>query len=85
MPTGIVNEVQMGESSICERVIDAIAEAEETDPTELNPPLYEAIDPDALDTLFGKGGTIGKLIFNYNGYEVSVFPDGYVSVDDDGP
>lgn len=64
-----------------ETVIEAVADAVGTDPLNLTPPLYEAIDPDALDQLFAGTPPVGKVVFNYNGCEVSVFPDGYVSVE----
>lgn len=66
-------------------VVAAVAEAEGVDPTELSPPLYTAIDPDVLDTIFQAGsdpeGT-GHLVFEYLGYEVTVLPDGEVRVED---
>lgn len=75
----IQTDVSTG-SSICQAVAETIAEAEGTAPTELTPPLYEVIDPDALERLFAKDGALGKVIFNYHSYEVRVFTDGYVSV-----
>jgi hypothetical protein len=36
------------------RVIEAIAAHEGTDPFDLEPPLYHAVDPDALDDLFDR-------------------------------
>lgn len=86
-PNGIMNTAQTDvseERSICQTVIEAIADAGETDPTELSPPLYEVIDPDALETLFARDQALGKVIFNYNSYEVSVFSDRCVSVEDHG-
>ena len=67
-------------SSICQEVIKLIAEAEGTDPIELTPPLYDVIDPVALENLFTNKEALGKVVFNYKSHEVSVFPDGYVSV-----
>lgn len=57
-------------------VIEAVAEYAECDPDEL-PPLYNTVDPDALDRLFEskgglaprEGGTVG---FNYAGYRVRI-------------
>lgn len=86
-PNGFVNQVQTDVSrgsSICQAVVETLAEAEETNPTELIPTLYEVIDPDALESLFANDQALGKVIFNYNGYEVSVFSDGYVSVKSHG-
>lgn len=68
-------------SSICQTIVESIAEAEGTDPIELTPPLYEVIDPDSLESLFANKQALGKIIFSYNSYQVSVFPDGYVSVE----
>ncbi|WP_369680798.1 HalOD1 output domain-containing protein [Halorubellus sp. JP-L1] len=78
-----MNQVQADastKSSICQKVIEAVADAERTDATDLVPPLYDAIDPDALESLFDNDGARGKVVFNYMTYEVSVFSDGYVSV-----
>jgi len=61
-------------------VVEKVAEVEDVDPLELTPPLYEVINPEALESLFANGQALGKVIFNYNGHEVSVFSDGYVSV-----
>lgn len=66
-------------------VVEAVAAAEGVDPTELSPPLYTAIDPDVLDSIFsdGRGAhPTGQLVFEYLGYEVTVRPDGEVSVAD---
>lgn len=68
--------------SIYQEVLEAIADAEGIDPPELTPPLFEVLEPEALDTLFAKNQALGKVIFNYNGYEVSVFPDGFISIED---
>ena len=79
----IQTDVSRG-SSISKAVVESIAEAEETEPAELTTPLYEVIDPDALEDLFANDRAFGKVIFNYNKYEVSVFPDGYVSIESHG-
>lgn len=86
-PNRVVNQVQPDvsrESSVCQTVFESLAEAEEIEPTELTPPLYEVIDPDALESLFATNQALGKVIFNYNGFEVSVFSDGHVSVSPHG-
>ncbi len=36
------------------------------------PPLFEAINPDALDTLFEGKKSRGSLVFEYAGYIVTV-------------
>ncbi|UPV99123.1 hypothetical protein M0R88_11360 [Halorussus gelatinilyticus] len=77
-----------GTSTISQSVVEAVAEAEDVDPMELSPPLYEVIDPDALDQVFAASPTNGRMdgqvTFTYNGYEVTVSGDGYVSVEERG-
>lgn len=74
-----------GETNVSQSVVEAIAEAEGTDPRELTPPLYDVIDPDALDSVFTatptEGRTEGKVTFPYRGYEVTVYGGGSVSVE----
>lgn len=36
------------------------------------PPLYDAVDPDALDALFGSSGAASTVQFRYAGYRVTV-------------
>ena len=65
-----------------QRVVSAVADAREKSSLEL-PPLYEVIDPDALDSLFdssgssGKGGP-GRVVFMFDDCEVVVHSDGEV-------
>ena len=61
------------------RIVRRVATATDSDPLEL-PPLYEAIDPDTLDSLV-EGMADGELSFAYAGYQVSVDSVGTVSVD----
>lgn len=71
--------------STSEIVIYAIAEVTDEDPTSLRP-LGEVIDPDALDTIFDRSasGDMGEahLSFQYEGYEVTVFSHGRITVSD---
>lgn len=53
-----------------EAVLSAVAEAEGVDERELAVPLYEVIDPDALDALFRDGE--GEITFQYLDYHVTV-------------
>ncbi|WP_226008399.1 HalOD1 output domain-containing protein [Natrinema salinisoli] len=52
-------------------VIKAVAEATDSDPLDL-PPLREAINPDALNTLFDRSETSSQVRFQYAGFEVIV-------------
>ena len=66
-------------------VIEAIAEYEGLDPVELEPPLFEVIDPDALDALVGneESGQAQSDIavqFTYNQCRVKVSSDGSIEV-----
>ena len=65
--------------SLSMAVIEAVAEAEDVDPIDLRP-LYDSIDPDALDSLFrfrldGGVAADAHLAFVYHGYEVSIHDD----------
>ncbi|MFC6719574.1 HalOD1 output domain-containing protein [Natrialbaceae archaeon GCM10025810] len=63
------------------RVVEALAAALETSPFDMEPPLYDAIDPEALDLLF-RDGTDGEVRFAYEGHAVTVRSDGTVIVDE---
>lgn len=64
-------------------VVESIAREEDVDPLNLEVPLYEAIDPDALDALFQSDDDAfsGRITFEYYGYEVTVSDAGHVSLD----
>lgn len=67
-------------------VIEEVATREGVDPTELDQPLYHAIDPDALDTLVRSSADAPSpsslsITFTYHGYEVSVSSDGVVDLE----
>lgn len=61
-------------------VVEKIAEVEGVDPLELTPPLFEVIDPDALEQIFATTATDDRMdvqvTFSYNEYEVTVCGDG---------
>lgn len=52
-----------------EAVLSAVAEREAVREWELEPPLYEAIDPEALDAITQRSG--GTVVFEYCGYTVT--------------
>lgn len=74
---------------VTERVLASIADSEGTDILSL-PPLYDAVDPDAVEQLVEHGG-VTEISFVYHGYDVLVRGDGRVRVSevqdrtDDGP
>lgn len=85
-----INAATFDEASTSERVIDAVADATDSEPTDVGP-LYHVIDPDALDRLFsptGRGGrTEGHVTFTFGGCDVTVSGSGSVEVSrvDDEP
>ncbi|WP_254534059.1 HalOD1 output domain-containing protein [Natrinema gelatinilyticum] len=61
------------------RVIETVAEREGVAPTDL-PPLYDVIDPEALDSIFT--ARRGHLVFPYYGYRITVSGDRRLEIDD---
>ena len=62
-------------------VVSAVAEAEDVDPVDL-PPLYNAIDPEALNALFTSRNdtAVATVEFEYAGYTVAIHGTGEVVV-----
>jgi hypothetical protein len=69
-----------GELQVSEGVVRAVARRTHRDETEL-PPLYDQIDPGALDSLIN-GMTDGEVSFAYAGCDITVGSDGSVHVGD---
>lgn len=71
--------------NLSQLVVEALANAEGVPPAKLDPPLFEVIDPDALNRLFADTPSAarlnGRVAFDYNDYRVFVEEDGYVSVE----
>ena len=66
-------------------IIAAVATVADTEPTELEP-LYDCVDPDALDALFrplseDRPRSHGRLSFSLDEYEVAVHGHGEIIVD----
>lgn len=73
-----------GCGSISNAVASATAEATAADPTEIEP-LYNVVDPDALEALFRPAGSLPapssrRVEFEYCGCEVTVTADRTVHV-----
>lgn len=70
-------------AAISQRVINEVAEERGVDPIDL-PPLYDVIDPDALDKLFPRGigdaATTGRVVFTLAQCEVVVHSTGEIEV-----
>lgn len=83
------NETATGTDDLSTAVIQAIADHEGVRAEDLERPLYDAIDPEALNRLFPSRENApepspGTVSFSYNGYDVHVTSEGDVSVSDSG-
>jgi predicted RNA-binding protein with PUA-like domain len=67
------------EEAPVEGIIKAVAAISNVDPTALDP-LYPAIDPDALDSLFRRKSEGTSVEFTYAGYLVNATGDGVIKV-----
>ncbi len=63
-------------------VVMGVAEREQTSPLEIEP-LYETIDPDALNGLFPNDGSV-RITFEYIGYTITVHGNGHIEIRDIG-
>jgi len=67
-----------------QKIVELIADLEGVQPTELTPPLYSVIDPDALDSLFHSSaddsGSEGHICFRYRGYLIRVQSNGDIEI-----
>lgn len=66
--------------TVSERLIYRVATYTDTDPLDL-PPLYDTIDPDALDDCIEDLESVG-LSFLYAGVAVTVDSDGAIALDE---
>lgn len=65
--------------SLSEAVLHKVAEQSGKSPEEMNPPLFDVIDPDSLDTVFR--GDTGHVSFEYQGNVVTVNHSGNVNLE----
>ncbi|MBX0298202.1 HalOD1 output domain-containing protein [Haloarcula nitratireducens] len=77
--------LQTSDSPPTVAVIEAVANQEGVDATEL-PPLSTVIDPDALDNLFTYSTDEfphpeGRVVFPYCGYTITVHSDGQIVIE----
>ncbi len=80
----ILNETNHVDGPIAETVIDAITEVIEGSSTEIEP-LYESIDPDALDDLFDRrpGKSVPTRVeFRHKEFSIAIEESGRVVVYD---
>lgn len=84
MASSAVDERAATNQAVSQEVISAVANVTGSDPTSLEP-LYQVIDPDALDTLLESNGPSHnrspvRISFNYCGCEVEIDKTGEVHV-----
>lgn len=66
---------------LSQTVVSAVAAALGVDPVDLDTPLYDVLDPDALDRLFDGVGRRGSIEFTFCGCWVRAEASGDVRVD----
>ena len=66
--------------TVSERVIQAIPDCEGVSPLDISPPLFDAIDPDALDRVYADGRPGVTTEFQYAGFRVTVRPSGRIEL-----
>jgi len=75
------NKVLVGwKMPLSERIVKEVAREEDAAPNELEP-LYDAVNPDALNQLFKSQQHSGMVVFPYMGYEVFVTSDGKIKIE----
>jgi hypothetical protein len=67
------------DEAVSTAVVEAVSTASETPVFDL-PPLYDAVDPDALDRLISGAQTVGVTTFEYAGYLVTIHGDRTIDV-----
>lgn len=78
--------MEQTENPVSQRIVQAAATITDVDPLEL-PPLFEAVDPDALDALVSSSAASGTgplVEFRYEGYVVTVAQGGEVALSKPG-
>ncbi|WP_415381223.1 HalOD1 output domain-containing protein [Halosimplex sp. TS25] len=70
------------ETDLSVAVIESLAEAKGVAPIDIEQPLYDVVDPDALDRLFtdGEGSVAGRVVFDFDAHEITVHSDGDILV-----
>jgi len=78
-PTSPV-ERTAGDEPITEAIVWAVAEAKGVDPLDIDVPLYDSVDPDALERILDADGFDGRIGFSIAGCDVVVYDDRRVVV-----
>lgn len=72
------------EDELALTIVEAVAERDGVDVTDLQPPLHDVVDTDALESLFERtpDGATASVSFAYCGYTVRVDATGDVEISD---
>lgn len=77
---GSTSATQTDTEAVPHVIVDRVAEAVDCAPTEL-PPLYETVDPDALERVIESNSNVSALLtFSYYGFTVTVSADRTVTL-----
>ena len=82
---GTTIERTVDEGSVVETVVTALADAKGVAVRDIDTPLYDVVDTDALERIFepserGRMRVGGRVIFSVDGYEIVVHGTGRVAV-----
>lgn len=77
---GAVQNRVSADDRVSVAVLEAVAAEEGCEPTDLDVPLYEHVDPEALDALVSSP-IEGHVSFTYHGYRLTVDGEGTVWID----
>lgn len=75
-------DYETGGESVVVAIVEAVAEAEDTDPTALTPALADVIDPEALERILQTSHDGVSVTFGYHGWNIKVHPEGDVTLID---
>jgi len=70
-----------GPGSLSVSVVEALAEAKGVSPVDIREPMYDVVDPDALDQLFTRSDG-GHVVFELADHEITVHASGEILVRD---
>lgn len=68
---------------LCQTITERIAAREDTTPVKLTPPLYSAVDLDAVESLLDSleaSHSAGQIEFTYLDYEIRLSPDHTIDI-----
>jgi len=72
--------VESGHGSLSVSVVEAVAEAKNVAPVDIQQPLADVVDPDALNRLFERTDGDGHVTFELADHEVTVHATGEILV-----